>query len=459
METRAGEGRGDPGTGGSSTTTAVAPAAVAAPAPPPVPESLKRLVDGSVDATVIVDRAYRVHHHNAAWQALTGLRPRALAQALDGHGAGAEAGSRCHELLHLEVCGQDCVMRRAVECGKPIRMDEVRARRGDGEEVTLIVTAVAIDEHFTVESYRDVTAESRVQRKYHALLERERIERVELERAVEEATAELREAQEQLVIQEKMSSLGRLVAGIAHELNNPINFVYGNVGFLGEYFRQLIKLVDLLESIPLPDEARAAIEEHKRTIDYDFLRRDWEPLLRSVRAGAERTAQIVADLKTFSRPQLGVVSEMDLVAGIETTLNLMSPLLRDSISVRRDLAPALPIRCRGGQVQQVVMNLLTNAAHAAGRGGWIAISAWPDGDGARIAVRDSGPGVPEEARGRIFDPFFTTKEPGQGTGLGLAISARIVRAHGGRIELTSQPGQSAEFTVWLPQEPRGEEAG
>src|SRR5262249_47336568 len=155
--------------------------------------------------------------------------------------------------------------------------------------------------------------------------------------------------------------------------------------------RQLIKMVELLDATPLPDDVRAAVEEHKRSIDYDFLRRDWEPLLRSIRAGAERTAQIVADLKTFSRPQVGAVGEMDLVAGIETTLNLMSPLLRDSITVHRDLAPSLLIRCRGGQVQQVVMNLLTNAAHAAGRGGWIAIRAWPDSDGARITVRDSGP--------------------------------------------------------------------
>ena len=417
---------------------------------PPVPESLKRIVDGSVDAAVIVDRAHRVHHHNAAWQALTGRRPRTLALAVDGD-------SRCHDLLSLEVCGTECVMRRAVACGKSIRMDEVRARRGDGEEITLIVTATPVDEHFTLESYRDVTAESRMQRKYHALLERERIERVELERAVEERTAELREAQEQLIIQEKMSSLGRLVAGIAHELNNPINFVYGNVGFLGDYFRQLIQLVDLLEGTPLPEETRAAIDCHKRAVDYEFLRRDWEPLLRSVRAGAERTAQIVADLKTFSRPQIGAVGEMDLIAGIETTLNLMAPLLRDTTTVRRDLAPTLSIRCRGRQVQQVVMNLLTNAAHAAGRGGWIAISAWPDGGGARITVRDSGPGVLEEARARIFDPFFTTKEPGQGTGLGLAISARIVRSHGGRIELTSMPGQGAEFSVWLPGEPRDED--
>lgn len=415
---------------------------------PPVPESLKRLCDGSVDAAVVLDRDHRVRHHNAAWQALSGLRPRSLQLAID-------EGSRCHQLLHLEVCGHACVMERAIACGKPMRMDEVRARRGDGEEITLIVTATEVDEHFVVETYRDVTAESRVQRKYHALLERERLDRVELERAVEQRTRELSTAQEQLIVQEKMSSLGRLVAGIAHELNNPINFVYGNVGFLDEYFQSLLGLVYLYEAGAVTPEARAAAAAYKAEVDYDFLRTDWERLLRSIRAGAERTAQIVADLRTFSQPQLGVVGECDLAAGIDTTLNLMSSLLRE-ITVERDVSPRLTVRCRGGQVQQVMMNLLTNAAQAAGPGGWIAISGYPDSDGVRLTVRDSGPGVPEAARDKIFDPFFTTKEPGQGTGLGLAISARIVRSHGGRLELTSPPGQGAEFTLWLPREPRPE---
>jgi len=407
---------------------------------------LRRLIDGGVDAAAVLDHGHRVLHHNAAWQVLTGLRPRALAVAI-------EEGQRCHDLLSLEVCRERCVMHQALECGKPMRMDEVRALRGDGEEVTLIVTATVVDEHFVVETYRDVTAESRVQRKYHALLERERHDRVELERSIEQRSRELQEAHEQLIVQEKMSSLGRLVAGIAHELNNPINFVYGNVGFVSDYFRQLIRLVDLYEAAGMPDEVTEAADALKRSVDYDFLRQDWERLLRSIRAGAERTAQIVADLKTFSQPQLGLIGEVDVVAGIETTLNLMSSLLRDNITVERDLAPRLRIRCRGGQVQQVVMNLLTNAVHAAGPGGWIAVSAHEDGEGVRLTVRDSGPGIDDETRSKIFDPFFTTKQPGHGTGLGLAISARIVRAHGGRIELISPAGSGAEFEVWLPRDP------
>jgi PAS domain S-box-containing protein len=414
-----------------------------------VPEQVRRLLDGSVDAAVIVDRKRRVLYYNAAYEKLTGLRPRQLEAA-------AASGGCCHDIFRLEVCSTDCVVERAERSGRPIRVDEVAARRGDGEEVTLIVSTTAIDEDLFVETYRDVTAESRVQRKYHALLERERHAKEELERAVEARTRELKQAEEQLLFGEKMSSLGRLVAGIAHELNNPVHFVFGNVGFLGEYFRQLLRLVDLYDAAAaqLPDTVRASVEDWKERIDYEYLRRDWEPLLRSIRDGAERAAAIVKDLKTYSGPQLGRLEEVDLVTGLDATLHLLSPLLREGITVERDFARSLKVRCRGGQIQQVFMNLLTNAAQACGPRGHIRIRAHRDEHGgAWISVADDGPGIPAEVRGKIFDPFFTTKEPGQGTGLGLAISVQIVKAHGGRIELVSPPGQGAEFVVWLPPEP------
>ncbi|HLH28296.1 MAG TPA: ATP-binding protein, partial [Acidimicrobiales bacterium] len=249
-----------------------------------------------------------------------------------------------------------------------------------------------------------------------------------------------------------------LVAGIAHELNNPIHFVYGNVGFLDDYFRKLVALVDHYESSPeLPDPVRARAAAYAAEIDYDFLRADWARLLASIRAGAERSAAIVADLKTFSRPQVGKLEDVDLVAGIDITLNLLASLLRDKIAVERSIEPGLRVRGRGGQIQQVLMNLLTNAAQACGDRGTIHLDARRHDGGVRIAVRDTGPGVPEAVRGQIFDPFFTTKDVGEGTGLGLAISTRIVKAHGGRLDLVSPPGEGAEFVVWLPNEPPPDE--
>jgi signal transduction histidine kinase len=410
-------------------------------------ENLKRVLEGSVDAAVILDQEHRVLYHNSAYDAYTGKRPREV-------GLAVESGTPCHRLFNLEICAESCIMRRAVSVGKPLRMHEIRARRGDGEDLMLIVTATPLGNGLVLETYRDVTAESRVQRKYHALLARERGAKEDLERVIHERTEALRKAQDQLVLNEKMSSLGRLVAGIAHELNNPINFVYGNVDFLAQYFRHLISLIAIYEGGALPEQTRRDAEDFKESIDFDFLMDDWERLLKSVRAGAERTAQIVAGLKAFSRPHVGRVEETDILAGLETTLHLLQPLLRDRVTVQRSFAPLKPIKCRGGQVQQVFMNLLTNAAQAAGPGGTIYLDARPDGDGVRVSVRDSGPGVPPELATKIFDPFFTTKDVGEGTGLGLAISQRIVRAHGGRIELLpAKPGFGAEFVVWLPGVP------
>ncbi len=410
-------------------------------------DDLKRVLEGAVDAAIILDQQHRVLYRNPAYDAYTGRRPREVA-------ALAQAGTPCHQLFNLEICQSDCIMRRAVGVGKPLRMHEIKAKRGDGEDLTLIVTSTPLGGGLIVETYRDVTAESRVQRKYHALLAHERVAKEDLERKVNERTEALRRAQDQLVLTEKMSSLGRLVAGIAHELNNPINFVYGNVDFLAQYFRHLIGLISLYDGSVVPDETRKKADGYKQSIDFDFLMEDWERLLKSVRAGAERTAQIVAGLKTFSRPQVGKMEEADLLAGLETTLHLLQPILRDRVQVHRDFQALPQVRCRSGQVQQVFMNLLTNAAHAASPGGEIFILARPEGEGVRISVRDSGSGVPSELASKIFDPFFTTKDVGEGTGLGLAISQRIVRSHGGRIDLT-QPkiGQGAEFVVWLPCQP------
>ncbi len=416
-------------------------------------DDIKRVLEGAVDAAIILDQQHRVLYRNPAYDAYTGRRPREVA-------ALAQSGTPCHQLFNLEICQSNCIMKRAVEVGKPLRMHEIKAKRGDGEDLTLIVTSTPLGGGLIVETYRDVTAESRVQRKYHALLAHERVAKEDLERKVNERTEALRRAQDQLVLTEKMSSLGRLVAGIAHELNNPINFVYGNVDFLAQYFRHLIGLIAFYDGVELPDEARQKLDSYKQSIDFDFLMEDWERLLRSVRAGAERTAQIVAGLKTFSRPQVGKMEEADLVAGLETTLHLLQPLLRDRVQVHRDFQPLPQVRCRSGPVQQVFMNLLTNAAHAAGPGGEIFISTRSDGEGVRVSVRDSGPGVPAELASKIFDPFFTTKDVGEGTGLGLAISQRIARSHGGRVELAPKSlGRGAEFVVWLPCQPPPEVEG
>lgn len=412
-------------------------------------DQITSFLDSTVDAAVVLDGDRRVRHFNPAYQALTGLRGRQLAERVSG-------GARCYELFKLDVCEHGCVGCLARDGGRRVRVDEIGAVRGDGEAMTCIVTAVPIEadgERLVVETYRDVTADVRIQRRLKIALEHERRAKGSLEEKVRERTAELRAAQAQLVHQEKMSSLGRLVAGIAHELNNPINFVYGNVDFLGQYMENLLRLVAVVDGAPLEPAVRAEYERTKEEIEYDFLLGDWQKLLRSIRAGAERTAAIVADLKTFARTGGTELAEADLVGGIETTLNLIGPLLKNRVEVRKLITAAVPrVVCNAGHVNQVFMNILTNAAQAIPGLGWIEvrIDVVDDGAAVRVTVADSGPGIGAELMAKIGDPFFTTKEVGEGTGLGLWITANIVRAHGGTLAWGNRAGAGAEFAVTLP---------
>jgi PAS domain S-box-containing protein len=410
-------------------------------------EQVKQLLEGSVDAAVILDADRTILYYNRAYEALSGLRGRQLARRV-------EEGARCFEIFPLEICATDCLGCKAKDSSRALRVDEIKAVRGkDGEELTFIVAAVPMGEGVVIETYRDVTADVRIQRRLKVLLDRERRAKEILEDEVRERTHELRQAQAQLVHQEKMSSLGRLVAGIAHELNNPINFVYGNVDFLGQYMEDLLGLVGMLDGADLPEGVRERLDQMKDQIEFDFLVDDSRKLIRSIRSGAERTAGIVQDLKSFSRTRSSELQEADVVAGIDTTLNLIAPLLKNRINVERQIEPNLPrLVCNAGHINQVFMNILTNAAQAIDGEGTIRVVIESVDGGAQIqvAISDSGPGIAPDIAEKITDPFFTTKDVGEGTGLGLWISENIVRAHGGTLTCRSAPGRGATFTVILP---------
>jgi signal transduction histidine kinase len=306
-----------------------------------------------------------------------------------------------------------------------------------------------------------------VQRSYKRLLDEERRAKELLEVRVLERTVELRRANEELkrtqahlVQSEKLSSLGQLVAGIAHELNNPINFIFGNVDFLRRYVEQLITLVEACEARVVDPAARAAVAQLKEEVDYEFLKEDVDKLLKSVRSGAERTAAIVRDLRAFSRLGESEFKEFDLVGGIQTTLNLLRPVLRDRVNVHTDFGPLPQVMGNAGHLNQVFMNLITNAAQAIKGKGDIYVTVRADSTHVKVVIRDTGPGIPEDVRSKIFDPFFTTKPVGEGTGLGLSISHGIVQKHHGTIEVDSKPGEGATFTVELPlRPPEGAPAG
>ena len=252
-----------------------------------------------------------------------------------------------------------------------------------------------------------------------------------LEGRVEERTQALRETQAQLVQSEKMASLGQLVAGIAHELNNPIGFVHANLQLVDEYIR---KLIDSKGTGPEADRAREALVK----------------LLARSREGTGRVKKIVEDLRTFSRVDHADLQEADLHDGLDRTISLIEPRLKDGIRVERDYGVLPRIRCYAGQLNQVFMNLLINACDAIGKEGTIQIRTRAVDGGVRVEIEDDGPGIPPEIQSRVFDPFFTTKPVGKGTGLGLSISHGIVERHGGRIWAESAVGRGTRFVLELP---------
>jgi signal transduction histidine kinase len=257
-----------------------------------------------------------------------------------------------------------------------------------------------------------------------------------LEARVEERTQELREAQEQLMQAEKMKSLGQLVAGVAHELNNPIGFVHANIQLIEE---QVARIRD-------PNAAPADVERAREAL---------AKLIARSKEGTDRVRRIVQDLRTFSRMDQAELQEADLHEELDRTIALMEPRCKDCVRIERDYGQLPRVRCYPGQLNQVFLNLLMNACDAIGKSGTIRITTRALPSGVRIEVHDDGAGIPPEIQGRIFDPFFTTKPVGKGTGLGLSLSHGIVARHGGRISVQSEPGHGTTFTIDLPLDAAG----
>ncbi|MFQ5457734.1 MAG: ATP-binding protein [Myxococcota bacterium] len=259
-----------------------------------------------------------------------------------------------------------------------------------------------------------------------------------------DALDEVHKKEQQLIQSEKMASLGQLVAGVAHELNNPISIVYG---FLGQVSRRLSMLKDHIE--------RGQIVEGEVFEDLD-------DMLSRSKEGALRTKNIVTDLRTFSRLDEAEFKDVDLHAGLESTLHLLEHRLSDRITVHRDYGDLPPVACYAGQMNQVFMNLISNAIDAVeqkgGAGDIYVRTGIIEEEGAdprvSVSVRDTGCGIDPDKAKRVFDPFFTTKPVGAGTGLGLSVSHGIVSKHGGTISVESEPGRGTTFTVELPIGPR-----
>ena len=281
----------------------------------------------------------------------------------------------------------------------------------------------------------------------------QRLEQMVAERtkALEEALAELQGTQARLVQSEKMVSLGLLVAGVAHEINNPAAVVIGNLELMREVNLDVRRLLDSFDGLELSSHMAGAIGAIKADIKYPHILSELDAMTRDCSDAARRIRAIVADLRTFSRPRGDAqLIPVDARQGLQTTLNLVRSLFRERIALHADLAEVPLILGDASQLNQVFMNLLVNGAQAITGRGALDVALWSDARQVYFSVSDSGQGIPAENLPRLFDPFFTTKRQGEGTGLGLSISYGIVERHGGRIDVTSTLGEGATFTVILP---------
>jgi two-component system NtrC family sensor kinase len=265
---------------------------------------------------------------------------------------------------------------------------------------------------------------------------------------VEKAYSELKDAQTRLVHSAKMVSLGQMVAGIAHELNNPIGFIYSNMSHLRDYSEKLKTIIEAGEN------GADALEKAKQKADYNYIVEDLPRLIASCEDGARRTRDIVLGLRNFSRLEEAKIKRVSLKEGIETTLKLLSGEMKNRVAVHTHFEVVPDVLCYASQLNQVFMNILTNAAQSIeGEGDiWIHLHKVGEGKSAKasVSIKDSGRGIQKEGLDKIFDPFYTTKSVGQGTGLGLSISYGIVKNHGGDIQVKSEMGKGTEFIVTVP---------
>ena len=265
--------------------------------------------------------------------------------------------------------------------------------------------------------------------------------------------SKLKSAQAQLVANEKMASLGQLTAGIAHEINNPINFVSSNVGPVRQDIDDILTLLRAYEDTVTRQGLNAhfvEVEALREQLDENILIEEIGDLLRGIEEGARRTAEIVKDLRNFSRLDEDDLKEASVQEGIDTTLVLLKSTYEPRVKIVRQYDDVPPIDCYPGKLNQVFMNLLVNAIQAIPKQGEIRLRVHRIGDEVEIRIQDTGSGMSPEVMSRIFDPFYTTKEVGVGTGLGLSITFSIIERHHGSIQVESTVGEGTTFVVRLP---------
>jgi two-component system, NtrC family, sensor kinase len=308
-------------------------------------------------------------------------------------------------------------------------------------------------EQSQAEALRASVENERLIREQNTVLEHKVLERTS---ALQESNDTLKRTQTQLVNAEKMASLGQLTAGIAHEINNPINFITSNIAPLRRNIADLVEVMKDYRAIDAQHpEGLNDVKAKETKLGLGETIEELDEIINSVAEGASRTAEIVRGLRNFSRLDEGDLKEADLHMGLRSTLTVLAPQYRDKVEFDLEFGELPRVECFPGKLNQVFMNILTNGAQATiaradGRPRRVSISTLHDNGMVEIRITDTGVGMSPEIQARIFDPFFTTKSVGEGTGLGLAIVYGIISDHNGTITVESTPGVGTEFRITLP---------
>ena len=315
-----------------------------------------------------------------------------------------------------------------------------RVKTGRVEEIPPVDSTYEIE--YLVRSFNDMTRNVSAAKKTLELKLEE----------LRKANQEIKNTQTTLVQSAKMISLGQIVAGVAHELNNPIAFIYSNMHHLSDYIVKIKKLVlnyrEMKEKLPKEEQEKA--EKIERDLDVDFILKDIEDLTQSCVEGANRTKEIVLGLRSFSRMDESSFRFVDIHEGLRSTVKLLTSEFKDRITLHEEYTELPQVECNISQMNQVFLNLLSNASHAISGRGDIWVRTRLEDQNAVIEIEDSGHGMDPVTLEKVFDPFFTTKKVGEGTGLGLSITYGLVQKHHGTIEVTSEPSRGTCFIIRLP---------